>query len=219
MPTFFSKILNLGKDKDKKGDNGTKEPQSPTSPKSGKRQSIHSLLEGKFEAVSPTVSEQGGNAGKEKEAKGTAESDSDKDKVTLLSKPKSRTKSPTRRSDDFPRLTLNLTLPNASANEKKDGVRELRTVLEGTVDGAPLLDDATLGETRLSPSDALKLMKACAGVINERGACFHKIIYRQFFERQLYSLRLGHSGCYASALAFSLPSTTTETHIVVYGFH
>ncbi|KLO16470.1 hypothetical protein SCHPADRAFT_208777 [Schizopora paradoxa] len=215
MPTFFSKILNLGKDKDKKGDSGTKDPQSPTSPKHSKRHSIHSLLEGKFEAVSPTVSEQGELAAKEQqEAKGTAESDSDKEKekdklVTLLSRPKARTKSPTRRSDDFPRLTLNLTLPSASDGEKKGGTRDLRTVLEGTVDGAPLLDDATLGKTRLSPPEALKLMKACAGVINERGLDTLGVMHPHWhsaspqLQRRLISLFMASIGQSASPKAQS----------------
>ena len=50
--------LRIGKDKDKKNDDKNKsqlaEPSSPTV--KNKRASIHSLLEGKFESISPTIS-------------------------------------------------------------------------------------------------------------------------------------------------------------------
>ena len=65
----FSKVFSRGKDKDKdrekekekengKEKDALKEPASPTTAtnKQGKRSSIHSLLEGKFEVVSPMVS-------------------------------------------------------------------------------------------------------------------------------------------------------------------
>ena len=61
MPTFFSKVFSRGKEKEKengKEKDALKEPASPTTAmnKQGKRSFIHSLLEGKFEAVSPMVS-------------------------------------------------------------------------------------------------------------------------------------------------------------------
>ena len=170
MPTFFSKILHLGKDKEKDKKNG--EPASPTSPKGNRRVSIHSLLEGKFEAVSPTVSEQDEADGKlQQQQKGYDVKDGDREKdkssLPLLYRPKSRTKSPSRRSEDVPRLTLTLNLPSVTEASTD---RRVSPTFKSIIEGVPTLDDATLGVTRLSPQNALKLMKACAASINSRGA-------------------------------------------------
>lgn len=181
MPTFFSRVFSR-KDKDKKKDAEEKDKDrlpSPTSP-TNKRLSSLSQQEGR-QPAEPI---------KEKE------DDKDKDKFGLaLFRPKSQhaktastssapaRNAPTKRADDFPQLKLDLNLPglkNGSAQQETSGIglgfgstegdSDLRTMFVDSVVAGIQLDDATLGETRLSPSEALVLMSACAKVITERGA-------------------------------------------------
>jgi hypothetical protein len=175
MPTFFSKVFSRGKDKDKKkGEEKNKGQLSPTSP-TNKRLSTQSQ-----HVVEQT---------KEKDE------DKEKEKVGLaLFRPKSlhqRTASqsstpapvrpaPSRRSMDMPQLKLELDLPglkNGDAQPETGGIglgfegdADLRTMFVDSVVAGIQIDDATLGETKLSPQEALALMSACAKVIMERGA-------------------------------------------------
>lgn len=207
MPTFFSKVFSRGKDKDKDKDKerekekdastpsqGVKDRDSKSassgsranskegSPKQGKRASIQSLLEGKFEAVSPTVSpsvqrfdEKDKVLGKDKEKPAGAAAGG-------LFRPKSRMATGAgggrggRKSASTPQLKLDIDLPLGEGlvlASPKDGDARGREfdalVLAG---GGEVLDDATLGARRLCPEEALKLMQACKEVIISRGASF-----------------------------------------------
>ncbi|KAI5120631.1 hypothetical protein M0805_009391 [Coniferiporia weirii] len=167
MPTFFTKVFSRGKDKD-----GLKEPPQPTTKQSKRssRASIQSLLEGKFEAVSPTVSpsaqkfdEKEKALGKDKDKGKEKDKEKEKEKIALF-RPKSRTTGTgaVRKTEDVPQLTLDLNLSSVKSDPKR---RDLDVVYEGIT----LLDDAALGEKRLSSGEALKLMRACMSVIASRG--------------------------------------------------
>ncbi|EJD05003.1 uncharacterized protein FOMMEDRAFT_27267 [Fomitiporia mediterranea MF3/22] len=164
MPAFFSRVFSRGKDKEKeKGKDGLKEPSEPTS-KQGKRTSrasAHSLLEGKFEAVSPSVSP---TVERYEEKEQLPKKDKEKERIGLF-RPKSRTTSgndASKKQEEVPRLTLDLNLASTKNDSQK---RDLSIVYEG----GPILDDAVIGEKRLSPAEALKLMRACIAVLTSRG--------------------------------------------------
>ena len=104
MATFFSKVFPRKKDKET----------------SNKRNSASSLLEGKFEAVSPTVSPSAANfvdsAQKPKDQGREKEKEKEKESAFSLFRPRSRPVSPppsdTRKTaSDVPHLTLNLPVP------------------------------------------------------------------------------------------------------------
>lgn len=166
MAAFLSKILSRGKDKDKEKEKEKEKGGGLKEPNKNKRSSFPSLLEGKFEAVSPTVSPSVSkyeDAEKEREREREREKEKEKERIGLF-RPRSRTKSPTRgasgRKSELPYLTLNLNLPSVKEDDKKD--RELDVVYEG-------LDAVALGEKRLTPQDALKLVRACSEAISSRG--------------------------------------------------
>lgn len=156
MPSFLTKVFGRKKDEKEHA--------------SGKRHSTSgsgtSLLEGKFEAVSPNVSPsathftEGIPQVKEKEK--------DKDTPFSLFRPKSRqpsSSSPdaTRSSSPKPLLTLSL----SEAQEEEN--RALGVVFEADPDVRRVLPESVIGERRLNPAETLSLVKACSTAIVDRG--------------------------------------------------
>ncbi|KAH9068104.1 hypothetical protein EDB83DRAFT_2595587 [Lactarius deliciosus] len=139
MPSFLSKLL------------GRKKVQEPE-PSTDKRGSPTSLLEGKFEAVSPTVSPSAAlftDSG----AAQVRGNDKAKDKES----PFNLLRYKSRPSSDSP------TTENPIAG------RALDVVFEPGHEAIALLDESAIGERRLSPDEALSLVRACSQVIIERG--------------------------------------------------
>jgi hypothetical protein len=148
MPSFLSKVFNRKKQE---------------GPDDSRHSSDPGLLEGKFEAVSPTVSPTAAHFpepfGKEREK--------EKDGVFGLSRSKHAPSSPNRshgRLDDLPHLTLNLPGPKDDNNARALGV-----VFEADPELRVLLSDAEIAEKTLSPLETLILVKACSHTITERG--------------------------------------------------
>lgn len=154
MPSFLTKVFGRKKD--------DKLASSPPSHAS-KRHSNASLLEGKYEAVSPNVSP---SAARFTEA---AQQPRDKDS-NPLSLFRSRSRNPsdqprpsTAGSTTAPLLTLNLPVP------KEEKSRALGVVFEADPDNISSLSDPAIGERRLNPLEALLLVKACAEAIEHTG--------------------------------------------------
>ncbi|KAI0830049.1 hypothetical protein BC628DRAFT_1336821 [Trametes gibbosa] len=154
MASFLSKVFPRKKEKD-----------------TNKRASVSSLLEGKFEAVSPTVSPSAAKfeeaAQKPVERGRDKEKDKEKDTGFSLFRPRTRPLSPlpdTRQTvNNVPRLTLNLPVP------KEERSRALGVVFEGDPDATATLPDNVIGERRLNPLEALLLVKACSTAIIANG--------------------------------------------------
>ncbi|OSD03794.1 hypothetical protein PYCCODRAFT_1444346 [Trametes coccinea BRFM310] len=154
MAAFLSKVFPRKKEKD-----------------TNKRSSVSSLLEGKFEAVSPTVSpsaakfEEGAQRPKERGRE--KEKEKEKDAGFSLFRSKSRPLSPvpdTRKTaPDVPRLTLNLPVP------KEERSRALGVVFEADPNDQGILPDDVIGERRLNPLETLLLVKACSAAIIANG--------------------------------------------------
>ncbi|KAI0350934.1 hypothetical protein OH77DRAFT_1430335 [Trametes cingulata] len=156
MAAFLSKVFPRKKEKD-----------------TNKRASASSLLEGKFEAVSPTVSpsaakfEEAAQKPKERGREKEKEKEKEKDSGFSLFRPKSRPLSPPpdarKTASDAPHLTLNLPVP------KEERSRALGVVFEGDPDDIAVLPDNVIGERRLNPLEALLLVKACSSAIVANG--------------------------------------------------
>ncbi|KAI0632749.1 hypothetical protein C8Q77DRAFT_1158219 [Trametes polyzona] len=157
MASFLSKVFPRKKEKE-----------------TNKRASVSSLLEGKFEAVSPTVSPSAAkfeeSAQKLKERGGEKEKDKEKEKDGGFSlfRPKSRALSPppsdTRKTvPETPHLTLNLPVP------KEERSRALGVVFEADPEIRSALPDNVIGERRLNPLETLLLVKACSSAIIANG--------------------------------------------------
>jgi hypothetical protein len=160
MPSFLSKLL------------GRKKGQEPDSP-SDKRSSP-TLLDGKFEAVSPTVSPsaalfsdptvaqiRGIDKAKDKESPFNL--------LRLKSRPSSDSPATEKPVADVPHLSL--TLPVT-----KDRGRTLDVVFEPGREAVANLNDAAIREKRLSPNEALSLVRTCSQAnIVERGASLSHI--------------------------------------------
>ena len=159
MPSFLSKLL------------GRKKVQEPE-PSPDKRDSP-TLLEGKFEAVSPTVSPSAAHF----TDPGVAQirgHDKAKDKespfnlLRYKSRPSSDSPTPEKPFADVPHLSL--TLPVT-----RDRGGALDVVFEPVHESVALLNQAAIGERRLSPGEAIFLVRACSQVIIERGASLSRI--------------------------------------------
>lgn len=174
MPSFFAKVFGRSK-KDEKKD---------------KRSSQGSLLEGKFEAVSPTVSPSATNfdqaqaipevsQSKDKDKDSNESKDKEPAGFISLFRPKSRPSTDpastgaSRRSNEVPHLSLNL-----SAKEV-DAKRALGVVFEADPDAYAVLTEEVIGERRLTSAETLLLVKACSQVIIERGACVSYLSFRK----------------------------------------
>lgn len=153
MPSFLSKVF--GRKKDDK--------DSPRSP--GSRVSDVSLLDGQFEALTPSalnfpqVENGSGNrrGGRPKEPG-----------LYPFNKSRSRSSSPepvvSRRA---PHLSLHFsTLKDHDAISR---ALALGVVLEGDDEAQLLLSDKVIGERRLTPTEALSLVRACSQAIIDRG--------------------------------------------------
>lgn len=148
MPSFLSKVF------------GRKKQDGKEATRSSKRSSNPSLLEGKFEAVPPTISPTAAlfpdlaDKGKDK----------DKDQTFGLFRSKSRAPSPlpgpSKLSSNGYHLTLNL--PTA-----KEEQRELEAQFEAET--TQTLPDHVLDERMLTPQETLLLIDACSKAIKEHG--------------------------------------------------
>ncbi|KAI0078406.1 hypothetical protein K474DRAFT_1674112 [Panus rudis PR-1116 ss-1] len=177
MPSFLSKVFGGRKRDDKEpASPGTaptaNDPQSNNN-SNNKRRSVTgsrtSLLDGKYEAVSPNVSPSATHfPGEFKDSK-----EKEKDTGFSLFRPKSRSvatsppespRSPT--SAHTPLLTLNL--PETGARDwQKDAA--LGVVFESDVDESVVLSDAVIAKRRLSPQETVALVDACSRAIVDRG--------------------------------------------------
>lgn len=153
MPSFLTKVFGRKKDE--------KDNASP--PTTNKRLSQPSLLEGKYEAVSPSVSP---SATHFPDAPPPPLAPVKESSLALL-RSRSRTldkQQPGNASfTPAPHLTLNLPVP------KEEKSRALGVVFEADPDSGILLADKAIGERRLGPLEALLLVKACSNAIAERG--------------------------------------------------
>ncbi|KZT65115.1 hypothetical protein DAEQUDRAFT_769156 [Daedalea quercina L-15889] len=155
MPSFLSKVFTRKKDE--------KDASHPP-----KRTSVPSLLEGKFEAVSPPASPSATNVAHSQSVQKEERKEKEKEKEAGFSLFRTRSPRPTSPKTDaakseLPHLTLNL--PEEKA---KDG-RQLGVVLETDVGDRSVVPDHVIGERRLNPSEALKLVKACSTAIIDLG--------------------------------------------------
>lgn len=160
MPSFLSKVF------------GRKKDDKDTSPRAARPS--ESLLEGKFEEVSPTVSP---SATKFPEIAANGKSnghgngkDKEKDSgFSNLFKSKSRAASTDRPQKNSDQLTLPLSLNFSEAGQADASSRALGVVFDADPDAQILLTDAVIGERRLSPAETLTLVRACSQAITARG--------------------------------------------------
>lgn len=148
MPSFLSKVLRRKRDAEKDG-NG-----SPSS-------AGGELLGGRFEDVSPTVSP---SIGHFPELKGSSDfrgrnqqKTSQKEHAArTLFRSKSRPRSPQPRAEEeeVPKLPL-----------------DLLAEVKGLDEPAPEMSEAVIGTQRLTPVEALGLVRICSKIITARGAC------------------------------------------------
>jgi hypothetical protein len=197
MPSFLSKVFGRKKD-----DKESPRSQGRVSP---------SLLEGKFESVSPSATKfpevpngKGNGHGKEKEKAKEKEKDS-----FALFKAKSRPASPDalKKRVDIPQLSLNLPGPKEDSSSRALGV-----VFEGDPDAQILLGDSIMGERRLNPLETLILVHACTQAITARGTSSKLITY----QTNTHLLRPRNSRDHAPSLVFCFSGDTAEAHIAVY---
>lgn len=155
MPSFLSKVFARKKDE--------KDASHPN-----KRNS--SLLEGKFEAVSPPASPSAINVTQGQPPQPSPREDR-KEKEAGFSLFRTRSPRPTSPKTDAPKPELpHLTL--SLAEEKGKDTRQLGAVFETDAADRGVLPDNVIGERRLSPYEALNLVKACSTAIADRGgAC------------------------------------------------
>lgn len=158
MPSILSRLL------------GRKKSQEPESP-ADKPGHSSSLLEGKFEVVSPTVSPSAafftdpGAA----QIRGI-ERPKDKESPLHLFRARSRPSSDLSTVEKVEKATHNV--PHLSLNLPviKERGRALDVVFESGSDALALLNETTIRERRVTPHEALSLVRACSQVILERGA-------------------------------------------------
>lgn len=174
MPSFFSKVF--GRKKDEKDASHSRRHSASAS-----------LLEGKYEAVSPTASPTADKFKNELNGK-----DKDKDVKPSLFRPRSRsTASPqsdaTKPLPLTPQLKLNLSTP------KEPKTRALGVVFEAADDNGTL-PEHVIGERRLTPLETSSLVKFCAAAIVDRGGeSFHPSIC-YLCEHVFFALELGAFG-------------------------
>ena len=155
MPSILSRLL--GRKKSQEPESSADKPGYPTP-----------LLEGKFEAVSPTVSPSAAfftdsGAAEIRGAERSKDKESSFNLFRARSRPSSDLPAVEKAVPDVPHLSLNLPLT-------KERGRALDVVFESDPDALALLNDATIRERRLTPYEALSLVRACSQVILERGA-------------------------------------------------
>lgn len=158
MPSILSRLL------------GRKKSQEPE-PLADKPGISSPLLDGKFEAVSPTVSPSAAffTDPAVAEIRGINKS-KDKESPFSLFRVRSRPSSDLstvekveKTAPNVPHLSLNLPVI-------KERGRTLDVVFESGPDALALLNEAAIRERRLTPREVLSLVRACSKVILERGA-------------------------------------------------
>ncbi|TFK26954.1 hypothetical protein FA15DRAFT_245889, partial [Coprinopsis marcescibilis] len=144
MSSFFNKVLRRNKRDDR---------EASASSESHHRES--ELLGGKFEDVSPSVSPSAAKFPDDQQRGRDLEKSKDKPALRTFFRSKSRSaRSPartTRRIDDLPQLSL------ALLNGGGLGVEQ------------PVLSDVAIAQKRLTPVEALGLVRSCSKVITTRG--------------------------------------------------
>lgn len=166
MPSFLSKVFGRKKDE--------RDTASPTSPSTEKRSSAPTLLEGKYEAVSPNVSPSASHF----PDSGRLNVNQPKDSPLGLFRPKSKNVDQPRKSaaKASPAPTLTLNLPA----RKEANARALDVVFESVPEEA---SESSAGERRLNPQETLSLVEACAKAIIEHGGAFYTFIAFQQQQR------------------------------------
>lgn len=153
MPSFLTKVFGRKKD----------EKEATSTPSAHKRLSHPSLLEGKYEAVSPPTSPSAVQFTDASPAQPTSVKESSLALFRSRSRTLDKQQPSTLTSASAPHLTLNLPVP------KEEKSRALGVVFEADPESSSLLSDEVIGERRLSPLEALLLVKACSSAIVERG--------------------------------------------------
>ncbi|TFK66863.1 hypothetical protein BDN72DRAFT_899486 [Pluteus cervinus] len=152
MPSFLSKVFGRKKD----------EKESSTSQG---RASDASLLEGKFEHVSPTVSPTIANFPEAATGKGVAHGkDKDGNFGLFKSKPRTSSADPSLKPSDLPQLSLSLPTSKGGSSS-----RTLDVLFEGDPSAPGQLADPAIGGRRLKPLETLLLVQACSQAITARG--------------------------------------------------
>ena len=160
MPSILSRLL------------GRKKSQEPES--LADKPGISSpLLDGKFEAVSPTVSPSAAffTDPAVAEIRGINKP-KDKESPFNLFRVRSRPSSDLSTVEKVEKTAPNPNVPHLSLNLPviKERGRALDVVFESGPDALALLNEAAIRERRLTPREALSLVRACSKVILERGA-------------------------------------------------
>lgn len=188
MPSFLSKVFGRKRQDGKEASTG--------------RPSYSTLLDGKFEAISPNVSPSAANFPDGIYAK---EKDKDKDATFTLFRSKSRqtTAEGTSSKSAAPHLTLDLSGSKTAATSPA-----LDVVFDSDSNG--LLSDSFIGERRLTPAETLKLVQACSQAITARGQNKHCYFIHMSLT---FRPRPRSPGDHASALVLRLPRNPAQTHL------
>lgn len=188
MHAFLSKIFGRKKD-DKKDEETSPTALSPTQ-----------LLDGKFEAVSPTVSP---SAAKFLELdQTTSERDNGASSAKATTRPTS-VEGKSSKLDTLPHLSLNF------GETRTDGF-----LLDDEIQG---LSDNLIGERRLNPLEALLLIRSCSQAITAHGAwCSESSVFCASNSNGL--VRPRNPGSYAPTLVFCFARTAAQTHITIPTF-
>lgn len=207
MPSFLSKVFGRKKESD-----------SPTSSKTPQRSpGAPSLLEGKFEAVSPTVSPSATHFAQFAQQKAERERERD-GALTQLFRGKARSPleptaraaaaaAPPKSSPAAPHLSLNF-------SDLRDGRRALAGVFDGGAGGRALLSAEALGERTLDAPEAATLVRACAKYIEERGA-FSFVRPRYPALTPAATRRARNARAHAPALALRVARCATQAHLAL----
>ncbi|KAK2460409.1 hypothetical protein APHAL10511_007574 [Amanita phalloides] len=182
MPSFLSKVFGRKKQDDK-------DDSAP--------------LGGPYENISPTVSPSASNFPDSV----TSSVVKEKDSGFPLFKNKFRAAATEshQKPDVAPHLALNL--PSSLSRQEDSPTRALDVVFEADFDARFLLDDAVIGERRLSPTETLVLLRICTRSIASRGLETLGIMHPHWYssshdvQRKLISL-------YIHSLAAKSTSTT-----------
>ncbi|EPQ55709.1 hypothetical protein GLOTRDRAFT_105675 [Gloeophyllum trabeum ATCC 11539] len=154
MPSFLTKVFGRNKD--------DKEAQ-----RQSKRASVQSsLLEGKFEAVSPTVSPSATDFAERSQENEKLKQKEKDGGIQGIFRAKSRTTSPTTEPKPLEPPHLSLNLPGLKDERSS---RPLGSVFDASPDGGSVLSESVIGERRLTPAEALVLVRTCSQAIVERG--------------------------------------------------
>lgn len=196
MPSFLNKVFGYKKSDDKELPRPTCDAPDGTT-----------LLDGKYEAIPPMLSPSASTFAEAQQAR-----DSDRDTAFSLFKHKYRgvlQKSAQKSSAAVPHLTLRLPGPKENSDS-----RALGTVFDADPVSQAMLDDAVIAAKRLTPAEALTLIRACAQTISERGT--------SLTSPQLLcsasQIRLGDSRNHASALVLRVFRCPAQTGFPLYPF-